>query len=210
MKKVFFAVLLLAASLTMLAQGTIQVNRQGSQTTIVDLTWSYLSVMVVDYSDDEEEFLDDGSAKAFKEALINHRNGRPQKKNDKLVVDEKNGYIVFESKFGESLLRVETRCWNETDGKHRLFAYNVSNFSDGQYSPGISDGITYYRYDNSSSSLTQTFEKGLPAGVARLDGYTSYTISPTSDDMIVTYWYDDGKKKLVTMKWDGKTFKESK
>ena len=58
------------------------------------------------------------------------------------------------------------------------------------------DGITYYRYDNASKSLTNVFENGLPRGVMGNDCSKSYTLSPTSTDITITNWYADGKKKM--------------
>ena len=50
--------------------------------------------------------------------------------------------------------------WNEADGKHKLFAYNVGCYQNGTYSPGQFDGLTFYRYNNATKQMTPCGDVG--------------------------------------------------
>lgn len=49
-----------------------------------------------------------------------------------LTVDQKNGFVLYESRQDEYLTRIELCYWNEADKKHKLIAYNVACFMDGK------------------------------------------------------------------------------
>ncbi|MBO4723300.1 MAG: hypothetical protein J5629_10290 [Muribaculaceae bacterium] len=102
--------------------------------------------------------------------------------------------------------KVEMCYWNEADGKHKLFAYNVAFFTDGKFDPGQFDGIQFYRYNNATKKMTYCDAPGFDARM-RVDGaYVTYSLPRTGKDIIVTYWYDNGTKKQKTLKWNGCKF----
>ena len=98
--------------------------------------------------------------------------------------------------------------WNEADGKHKLFAYNVALYTNGKYTAGQYDGITFYRYNNATKTMTPTSDVGIEeAYPTEMGASTSFTLPRTGKDLVVTWtWSDTGKVKKHTMKWNGRRF----
>lgn len=203
MKKLSLTLLLFFCALALTAQNGIKVNYQGEKPTISDFAWAYLSY---DDGEDDEEGYADESFNAIKQAWIRHRQGRPQEENVTLNIDNKNGFVLYENRRGSELLRIEMCYWNEADKQHKLFAYNVSCFSNGEYAPGQFDGLTFYRYDNASKEMVWWGDTGFDAVVGTEDGASiSYDLPRTGKDITVTYWYDLSKEQK-TLKWNGRRF----
>ena len=126
---------------------------------------------------------------------------------DKITVDQKNGYAVYESRDGEDLLMVEMCYWNEADQKHKLFAYNVKCYDGGRYSPGQFDGLTFYRYDNATKKMTLCEAPGFEVAHGTEDGaWVSYDLPRSGKDIIYTEWKGNAKKQK-TLKWNGRRFR---
>ena len=203
MKRISLAIIFACCTLALAAQETIRVNYQGSKPTISDFAWAFLSNAVIE----DEDGMFDESTNAVKEAWILHRKGLPQSENMTLTIDQKNGYAVLESRQGEHLGRWEMCYWNEADGKHKLFAYNVAWFKNGKYSPGQYDGIIFYRYNNATKTMTSCDDTGVDVMFHSEDGVMgSYALPRVGKDIIVTLWYDNGKTKQKTLKWNGRRF----
>ena len=97
--------------------------------------------------------------------------------------------------------------WNEADGKHKLFAYNVKCFRNGKYSPGQFDGLQFYRYNNATKKMTYYQMPGFDSSLYTEDGaYITYSLPRVGKDIVITYWYDNGTKKQKTLKWNGRKF----
>ena len=203
MKRIALVILFVSCTLVMAAQNGIKVNYHGEKPTISDLAWAFLS------ADDGEEELEgeaDESFNAVKQAWIRHREGLPQEENEKLTIDEKNGFVLYEWRYEENLLRIEMCFWNESDQKHKLFAYNVGYYSDGEYSPGQFDGIVFCRYDNATREMTYCEAPGFEVEYGTDDGsWVSYDLPRTGKDITVNYWLNVGKTQK-TLKWDGRKF----
>lgn len=203
MKRIALVILFVSCTLVMAAQNGIKVNYQGEKPTISDLAWAFLS------ADDGEEELEgeaDESFNAVKQAWIRHREGLPQEENETLTIDEKNGFVLYEWRYEENLLRIEMCFWNESDQKHKLFAYNVGYYSDGEYSPGQFDGIVFCRYDNATREMTYCEAPGFEVEYGTDDGsWVSYDLPRTGKDITVNYWLNVGKTQK-TLKWDGRKF----
>ena len=203
MKRLFLAIISACLTLTLAAQGGIRVNYQGANPTIGDYAWAMLS------QEAEEEELEgefDESTGAFKQAWIRLREGLPQEEGVTLTVDQKNGFVLFEDEEDGSLLRIEMCYWNEADGKHKLIAYNVGCYMDGQYSPGQFDGLVFYRYDTSTKEMSFCEAPGFEVEYGTDDGaWASYALPRSGKDITVTYW-KDGSKKQKTLKWNGLQF----
>ena len=186
--------------MTLVAQESIRVNYQGTTPTISDFASAFLSAAV-----DDEDCIDE-STNAIKQAWTQHRKGLPLDEGETLTIDQKNGYIVYESKYDEHMLRIEMCFWNESDRKHKLFAYNVACFTNDKYSAGQFDGLTFYRYDNGSKKMTPCHDTGFDVVYGTDDGaWISYELPRTGKDITVTSWYDDGKKQK-RLKWNGYRF----
>ena len=203
MKRISLAIIFACCTLALAAQEAIRVNYQGAKPTISDFAWAFLSNAVIE----DEDGMFDESTNAVKQAWIQHRKGLPQSEDMTLTIDQKNGYAVLESRQGEHLGRWEMCYWNEADGKHKLFAYNVVWFQNGKYSPGQYDGIIFYRYNNATKIMTPCDDTGVDIVYRSEDNVLgSYALPRVGKDIIVTLWYDNGKTKKKTLKWNGRRF----
>ena len=180
-----------------------------SVTTISDFAWAFIS----DYEYDEngDDCLDE-ARNAAKQVWINHRKGLPQDEGETLTIDEKNGYVLIEFKSAyesnEDVVKIEMCYWNESDGKHKLFAYNVACFRNGKYSPGQFDGIQFYRYNPAKKKMTYCDAPGFKKEFYQEDGaYVCYSLPRSGKDITVTSWYETGKTTQKTLKWNGRKFK---
>ena len=204
MKRLVLAIIFACCTLTLAAQNSMKVNYQGEKPTISDFAWAFLS------ADDGEEELEgeaDESFNAIKQAWIHHREGTPQDEYVTLTIDDKNGFVLYEWRYEESLLRIEMCFWNESDKKHKLFAYNVGYYSNGEYSPGQFDGILFCRYDNATREMTYCEAPGFEVEYGTDDGaWVSYDLPRTGKDITVNYWHN-GKRTQKTLKWDGQKFR---
>ena len=151
MKRIILTTVLVCCTLSLAAQETIRVNYKGAKPTISDFATAFLSVY--EWNDDSDDVLDE-ARNAMKQTWLDYLKGEKLSQNEKLTVDQKNGYICYEYN-GDGHQQITEMCyWNEADGKHKLFAYNVRGFSNGIYSPGQFDGLLFYRYDNATKKMT--------------------------------------------------------
>ena len=205
-KSVLFGLLAVVAALScslgVQAQDGIRVNYKGSSPSIND----FVSALVSSRDDAEEEDCADEAFNAVCYVWDRHQKGIPLEDNETLTIDEKNGYVLYESRSEyesiEYLFRVEMCFWNEKDGKHKLFAYSVWCFTDGKPALGQFDGITFYRYDIATKKMTMCDTPGFD--VKYFD--TSYALPRTGKDIIVTTWNENGNKEERTLKWNGHQF----
>lgn len=203
MKRLVLAIIIACCTLTLAAQDGIKVNYQGERPTISDFAWAFLSV---EDGDEDEEGYADESFNAIKQAWIQHRQGLPQDEHETLTIDDKNGFVLYESRYEENLLRIEMCYWNESDKKHKLFAFNVSCFQNDQYSPGQFDGIVFCRYDNATREMTYCEAPGFEVEYGTDNGaWVSYDLPRSGKDITVNYWHGS-EKAQKTLKWDGQKF----
>ena len=122
MKRIILTTVLVCCTLSLAAQETIRVNYKGAKPTISDFATAFLSVY--EWNDDSDDVLDE-ARNAMKQTWLDHLKGEKLSQNEKLTVDQKNGYICYEYN-GDGHQQITEMCyWNEADGKHKLFAYNV-------------------------------------------------------------------------------------
>lgn len=207
MKRIPLLVLFACFSLTLAAQDeVIRVNYQGAKPTISDFVQAYIFAPLGDAEEEEDLWVDEAT-NAVKEAWTRHRDGVQQEPGVTLTIDQKNGFVLYESRYEETLLRIEMCYWNELDGKHRMFAYNVGFYENGRKAMGQYDGISFYRYDNAAKTMTLCDDTGFEQEFVTDDGANvSYALPRSGKDITVTYWYDDGTKRQKTLKWDGRRF----
>lgn len=203
MKRTLFAIILACCTLSMSAQeGGIRVKSQGAKPTISDFVTAYMNS--ISEGDDD---CSDESFNAVKQAWNTKRAGKALRKSETLTIDEKNGFVLYENKIDENLLRVEMCYWNESDGKHKLFAYNVACYTDLKYSPGQFDGLTFLRYDNATKRMTYCESPGFEAVMGNNNGeWISYALPRAGKDIAVTTWLKSGKKQLRQLKFNGTKF----
>ena len=213
MKRKTLAIIFACCTLALMAQDVIKVNYKGTKPTISDLAWAYLSDYV--YDKDGDDCLNE-PRNAAKQTWMRHRKGLPLNENETLTIDEKNGFVVIEYKStyesNEDVLRIEMCYWNEADGKHKLFAYNVACFRNGKYDPAQFDGIQFYRYNNAKKRMTYCDAPGFQVEYGREDGsqisHVSHSLPRTGKDITVTVWHDNGKTTKETLKWNGHKFRK--
>ena len=194
-------------ALALAAQDVIRVNYKGANPTISDFVSAFVSSR--DNVDEEEDCADE-SFNAIGYAWGLHQQGLPLPEGQTLTVDDKNGYVVYECRSEyesiEDVVRIEMCYWNEAEGKHKLFAYNVGCFRNGKYDPGQFDGITFFRYNNATKKMTMCEAPGFDVVYGTDDGaWISYALPRTGKDITVTKWYDSGKQEKM-LKWDGHRF----
>ena len=203
MKRLYLAIFFACCLLAMTAQDVIRVKYQGAKPNISD----FVSALVSSRGHvDEEECCVDESFNALYNAWNQHLKGLPLNEGETLTVDEENGFVLYESRYEQHLLRIEMCYWNESDRKHRLFAYSVSSFTDDKYNPGQYDVLTFYRYDNASKKMDIWNDVGFDV-VYGIEGgvWLSYALPRTGKDITVTSWYESGKKERA-LKWNGHGF----
>ena len=208
MKRIALFFLFTCLVLTLSAQeGGIPVKYQGAKPTISDFVTAYVSTN----NEDDEDGEYNESFNAFCSAWERHQKGLPMEEgedfSETLTVDERNGYVCYERRHeGGWLSRWETCYWNESDGKHKLFAYNVSCFKDGQYDPGQYDGLIFYRYDNATKTMTWCEDPGIYQRCSNDAGeWLSYALPRTGKDITVTIWHKSGPSQK-TLRWNGRKF----
>ena len=199
MKRLSLAVVFACCTLVLTAQNAIRVNFQGAAPSISDLAWAFLSSSD---SDDEEEGCADESANAVRQALMRYREGTPQPEGQTLTVDRKNGFVLYEIRYDDQLLRIEMCYWNESDGKHKLFADNRWTFQNGKPVMGQFDGLSFYRYDNATKMMDSCNTPGFDVEYFN----KAYALPRMGKDIIVTTWNDNGGKTQKTLKWNGHRF----
>lgn len=197
MKRKAFTVFFVACTLVIAAQNPIKVKYRGSKPTISDFAWAYLS----SYNADDDECIDEAT-NAIKQTWIEHRKGIPLDKSEKLDIDERNGYVLYESRYENHLLRIEMCYWNEADRKHKLFAVSVWSFSDGKPNMGQFDGISFWRYNNATRKMVSCNTPGFEVQY----NDTFYSLPRVGKDITVTSWDNRGKKRVKTLKWNGHWF----
>ena len=203
MKKLSLTIMLACCMLTMAAQNEIKVNYQGAKPTISDFLTAFLAPM---YGEDGEE---DESTNAVRNAWERHRKGEKLPEGCTFTLDTKNGYALYEIKRDDDLLRWEMCFWNEADGKHKLFAYNVACFRNGKYFAGQYDGISFWRYNNATKKMSLYQPQNFDELYDKERGAWLYFELPrTGKDLKVTWTWDDDiyRTKEKILKWNGSRF----
>ena len=210
MKKVLLLVSLLAFSVLGLSAQSFPVKFQGEKPNISDFACAYVNYELTPAEDEEEEegYYNE-SIGAVKNAMEKHRANKTLGPGSMLSIDLRNGFVLYEWKDPDSdnRLRVEMCYWNESDGKHKLFACGVYYFDGDKYSAGQFDGLTFYRYDNAAKTMTYADDIGFDVEYSTEDGaWVTYDLPRSGKNITVTYWYDNGTKKQKTLQFDGRRF----
>ena len=210
MKKVLLLVSLLAFSVLGLSAQSFPVKFQGEKPNISDFAWAYVNYeLAPEEGEDEEEGFYNESIGAVKNAMEMQRANKTLGPGSMLSIDLRNGFVLYEWKDPDSdnRLRVEMCYWNESDGKHKLFACGVYYFDGDKYSAGQFDGLTFYRYDNAAKTMTYADDIGFDVEYSTEDGaWVTYDLPRSGKNITVTYWYDNGTKKQKTLQFDGRRF----
>lgn len=197
MKKLSFAIIFACIAMASMAQDAIRVNYHGKKPTISDFAWAFVTAL-----DEDEDECGDEPTNAILEALTRYRAGQPQEDGVTLTVDEKNGYLLYEFGYDTVDVKMEMCYWNETDGKHKLFAFNnMSTFVGGRLTMTETSGLIFYRYNNATKKMTYCAPPGF-----EVDYDCSYALPRSGKNIIVTRWDDIVPVSERTLKWNGHNF----
>jgi hypothetical protein len=203
MKRLVLAITLVCCSLGLAAQeDSFRVTYKGAKPTITDFAWAFL---FSDQSNEEE--CGHEAVASIEDALKRYRAGKKQSKGVTFIVDERNGYILYEHRYEGGGHKQEMCFWNESDGKHKLFAFNNMTSFDEQ--PPVlteSSGIIFCRYNNATKKMTYC----IPSIIEVEYLNASYELPRIGKDIILTRWNDDGtKKEQEVLKWNGHGFSQN-
>ena len=200
MKRLSLAIVFACCTLAMAAQEGIRVDYRGERPTIKDFAKAYITFSL----SEEEECEAEGLAiyKDLQRAITLQEKGRPLDDDETLTLDTKNGFLVYEQKWDDHFSRLEMCFWNESDGKHKLFAENRMTYSNGKPILGQFDGFLFFRYNNSTKRMNHIDPPGFDSDFLN----KSYALPRTGKDIIVTTWHEDGKKTQKALKWNGRGF----
>lgn len=200
MKRTAFALIFACCTLAMMAQDGIKVNYKGAKPTISDFAWALFAAI-----DEDEEESGDRPAYAIREAMIRQRNGLPQDEGVTLIVDEKNGYILYEWLYESYVIRMEMCYWNEADGKHKLFAFNnLASYDTADGRPLLTEtsDLSFFRYNNATKKMTYCDPPGFEVQYAD----ATYALPRTGKDITVKKWNKNGTTTKKKLKWNGRRF----
>ena len=200
MKRLLLAIVWACCTLAMAAQEGIRVDYRGERPTIKDFAKAYITFSL----SEEEECDAEGLAiyKDLQRAITLQEKGRPLDDDETLTLDTKNGFLVYEQKWDDHFSRLEMCFWNESDGKHKLFAENRMTYSNGKPILGQFDGFLFFRYNNSTKRMNHIAPPGFDSDFLN----KTYALPRTGKDIIVTTWHEDGKKTQKALKWNGRGF----
>ena len=207
MKRITLTIMIVCCALAMVAQDAFLVKYKGAKPNIRDFARAYIDHMCTPCDDEEEDECCREGLSLFEnleEAIQNQDKGLPLDENETLTIDVKNGYLLYEIRRDDSdlLSRLEMCYWNESDGKHKLFAINRWSYSDGKPLLGQYDAFIFYRYDNAKKRM----EGCDPPGFDMEYMNKSYALPRKGKDIVVTTWNENGTKTQQTLKWNGKRF----
>ena len=195
MKKLLLAMLFACFTLALTAQD-IRVYYKGAKPTISDFVQEFVT------DEQCEEEFSENPVRAVRRAWEQRSAGLPLDEGVKLTVDERNGYVLYEYRYEDLIIRMEMCFWNEADGKHKLFAYNnLATTRNGKPTVTETCGMTFMRYNNATKKLSYCAPPGF-----EVDFSAIYTLPRKGKDIIVTKWDENGNKWERTLKWNGRKF----
>jgi len=203
MKQILLTVVFACCTLAVVAQEEgLRVNFQGAQPTIKDFAQAYITSLLNPEDEDECEGEGGYLYENLQRAIACQAKGLPLEENETLTIDLKNGYLIYEQKHDEYVSRIEMCFWNESDGKHKLFANNRWSFENGKPSLGQYDELSFYRYDNATKKMSRCNTPGFDVEYLN----KTYALPRTGKNIIVTTWDKNGKKTEKPLKWNGRSF----
>ena len=202
MRRLISVIVFSCLTLSLMAQNGIKVNFKGSKPTVTDFIWAAFPSL--NYEDEEES--GDRPWRALENAMERHSKGLPQEEDQTLTIDSKNGYVLFEHSSDGYIFRLEVCYWNESDGKHKLIAFNnLASTSDGKPLFTEVSGFHFYRYDNATKRMVSCDPPGFEIDYSGL-----YELPRSGKDIIFTQWNADGTTKRKVLKWNGRRFEEGR
>ena len=212
MKRISIVIIMAFTMLAMFAQEeAIRVDFSGKQPTIRDFLQAYLQSLP-DINDLDEcdvegmHLLED-----FRLAVLYQGEGIALEPGENLEIDLKNGYVCYEQRHEGELSRIEMCYWNESDGKHKLFACVRQSFDNGWYVAGQYDDREFFRYNNANKTMKKISidEIGVDAvdeESSNMNVLSSISLPKKGKDIEVTWWDKNGECGASPLKWNGHGF----
>ena len=201
MKRLSLSIAFVFCTLALAAQEEgIRVNCQGVKPNIKDFASGFIASLISEAEECDMEGI--SMYKGLLRSISCQEKGLPLEENESLTIDLKNGFLVYERKQDEYLMRIEMCYWNEVDGKHKLFANNRWTFKNGKPLTGQYDVLDFYRYNNATKKMSWCVPPGFDVEYFN----KSYALPRTGKDIIVTTWNGNGKKSQKIQKWNGHGF----
>ncbi len=198
--------------LAMFAQEeAIRVDFIGKQPTIRDFLQAYLQSLP-DINDLDEcdvegmHLLED-----FRHTVLYQGEGIALEPSEKLEIDLKNGYVCYEQRHEGELSRIEMCYWNESDGKHKLFACVRQTFDNGWYVAGQFDDMEFFRYNNATKTMKGISHEEIGVDAvneesSNMNVLRSISLPRKGKDIEVTWWDKNGECGASLLKWNGHGF----
>lgn len=201
MRRIASAIILSCLTLSLMAQSGIKVNYKGSKPTVADFAWAAFPFL--NYEDEEES--GDRPWRVLENAMKRQSKGLAQGEGEKLIIDSKNGYILYEHAGDEDqdyIFRLEVCFWNESDGRHKLIAFNnMASYAEGRPSMTELSDIRFYRYDNNTKRMVACDPPGFT-----IEYSGTYSMPRVGKNIIFTHWNDDGSTTVKVLRWNGRRF----
>lgn len=200
MKKYIFSfAVLLLMTLTAQAQDYIVVNYSGSRPNINDFVSAILS---------QEDIGESLGNMADNWELM--QQNYPLREGVTFLTDLPNGYVRFDSRYEDADMRehsyVEICYWNCSDGKHKLVAVNIGCEQHGKPVMTENTGIMFYKYDNSTRTLTYESAYDLGASI-QVSPVVTYSLPRKGKD-IKAVIHAPNRPTNILMKWNGTKFNQ--
>ncbi len=136
-----------------------------------------------------------------------HQKNTPEK-NEKVTVDDKNGFVSFECNFPEDGSKTITEMcyWNSSDSKHKVVGESVQVFQNGKPVQTEFTGVFFHVYNNSTHKLCYINWHDMGVDIDAGEGVVTYSLPRVGKDITAVIHEKNGKTKNVVLKWNGLRF----
>jgi hypothetical protein len=137
-----------------------------------------------------------------------YRQGKALPKGKSFIVDVKNGYVRYDSKYDDQDWQYMEFCvWNFADGQHKLVAYNNDYYHEGKPILGQYTGLEFYVYDNATHRIKPVYAPDLGAEIDVPGGETvvTHSLPRYGKDLVYTIHKSAGTIQK-TLTWNGSKF----
>lgn len=164
---------------------------------------------IIDFVDDHLRGEDIGEALGeLRDMWKLYRLGKTLPKGKSFIVDVKNGYVRYDSKYSDQDWQYMEFCvWNYADKRHKLVAYCNDCFHEGKPIAGQYTGLEFSIYDNDTHRMKPAYAPDLGAEVDVPDDHTvtTHSLPRTGKTLVYTFYTPSGEvRKSLT--WNGSKF----
>lgn len=138
-----------------------------------------------------------------------HLKGQPIDDGCTITVDTKNGYVRYDATLEEENQHnfVEFCYWNCTDGQHKLVAYNVGVFVNGEYVETELTGVAFMMYTDKTKRMKYAYSDELGDEVTWPKSANLLQVSLPRVGKSIKYVFGTPSGKVTQkLTWNGKKF----